>query len=328
VLELDGITVYKRLGWAVPRSPKYTDYLWRHFVMELARVYARDQGPPTLIYAQWALRSGVAAREIASEFGCPYVITEHFTGFARKILRGWEEEQAKEAYGGAAAVSAVSKALARTIAPFVPGRTIEIVPNCIRGDRFPISLRQERSGFRFLTVCHLSPKKRVDLLIRSFSDQFRGDSGVELIIGGDGPDRPVLEQLARSLDIAGQVIFLGQLDYAGVRDVMRASDVFVLPSDFETFGVVIIEAMATGMPVIATASGGPEEIICQATGLVVPVGDQEQMGAAMMQAYVDRYIWRAAGPSIRSRALARYSDEVVGGVILDFCARALGDSAV
>jgi glycosyltransferase involved in cell wall biosynthesis len=180
--------------------------------------------------------------------------------------------------------------------------------------------------FTFLSVSNLDAKKRVELLIETFANEFKGADEVHLRIGGDGPTRNSLQALARNLGLERQVCFLGRLTRQEVCEAMQAAECFVLPSQFETFGVVIIEAMATGLPVVATASGGPEEIITDATGIVVPVECGRELAKGMKSVYMDRDKWRQAGPEIRAHVCGRYSMEVVGRKLLAFYERALASS--
>jgi glycosyltransferase involved in cell wall biosynthesis len=151
--------------------------------------------------------------------------------------------------------------------------------------------RKHGGGFRFCHVSFLDSKKNVDALIRAFASSFRNDATVSLVIGGDGPSGPALQKLARDCGILRQVEFTGKLSRRQVRDVLDRSDAFVLPSRFETFGVVLIEATAMGLPVIATRCGGPEDIVTERNGILVPVGDTAALGAAMLRMYETRACW-------------------------------------
>src|SRR5207302_6621764 len=97
--------------------------------------------------------------------------------------------------------------------------------------------------------------------------------GTRLRIVGEGPIRDGLERLCAERGIAGQVDFLGLLPAAGVREELLAADALVLASEVETFGVVVIEALACGRPVVVTASGGPDHLVTAANGLLVSTGD-------------------------------------------------------
>lgn len=104
---------------------------------------------------------------------------------------------------------------------------------------------------------------------------------MRLKIGGDGPLRKQLESKAKDLEIERQVIFTGLLSREKVLREMKNCDVFVLSSTFETFGVVLIEALACGKPVVATKCGGPEDIVNSTNGYLVPKKNVRALGNAM-----------------------------------------------
>jgi glycosyltransferase involved in cell wall biosynthesis len=167
------------------------------------------------------------------------------------------------------------------------------------------------ASFRFLNVALLAEKKGVHHLIDAFARAFGDDPGVTLEIVGDGSERPRLEALARDLGVAGRVTFLGVMNRDEVVVAMSRADGFVLPSLFETFGVVVIEALALGKPVVATRCGGPEAILRAEDGLIVPAGDVGALAEAMERL-------RANHPQydpeeIRASCVARFGEQAVVG---------------
>jgi glycosyltransferase involved in cell wall biosynthesis len=165
--------------------------------------------------------------------------------------------------------------------------------------------------------------KGTDVLLRAFAQAFAGRGDVVLEIGGGGPLEPSLRALAAELGIAGQTTFLGLLTRAQVREAMWRADAFVLPSHIETFGVVVIEAMATGLPVASTACGGPQDTVVPGeTGLLVPPGDPAALAAAMRRLHAERGAWAARAGSIRRRAEACFSHPVVVRRLLEVYAAA------
>jgi len=145
-----------------------------------------------------------------------------------------------------------------------------------------------------------------------------GPTETTLTVIGDGPERGRLEHKARRLGIEAQVQFLGRLGRNAVQDALWHSHAFVLPSLHETFGVVLLEAMATGLPVVATASGGPEDLVTPETGMLVPPGDVDALADALASLREDRttydtdairaYVRDQFGPEAfvrRTRALYR-----------------------
>ncbi|MFN7976411.1 MAG: glycosyltransferase [Acidobacteriota bacterium] len=158
--------------------------------------------------------------------------------------------------------------------------------------------------FRFLAIGSLDENKAHADLLRAFARAFSGEAGTTLRIGGAGPQRTALEALAGALGVASRVSFLGTLSRDGVRAEMQRAGAVILPSRYETFGVVLIEALACGVPVVATRCGGPESIVTEQNGILVPARDPEALATALsrMRAEAGRHD-RAA---IRADCVARF----------------------
>lgn len=102
---------------------------------------------------------------------------------------------------------------------------------------------------------------------------------------GGGPRRKSLEKLAEVLGITKNLYFWGEVDNKQIPVLYQMADCFVLPSAFETFGVVYIEAMACGLPVIATRCGGPEEFVDDSNGVLIPANDVHALSRAMQKMF-------------------------------------------
>ena len=134
------------------------------------------------------------------------------------------------------------------------------------------------AGPTVVTVCRLVPWKGVDGLIEALPEL----PGARLMVVGDGPLRAALERLAAERGVAERVVFAGGVSAAGVRALLRQADVFVLNSSYEGLPHVVLEAMAEGVPVVATDAGGTGELVEHGvTGLLVPVGAREALVAAI-----------------------------------------------
>ena len=178
-------------------------------------------------------------------------------------------------------IIAVSNAAREFIKRFT-GVPVRVVPNGINGERFNIPLSREEAKKLLnlerkvvLYVGRLEPRKGVGTLISAMKDV-----DALLLIAGMGSMLPILRNKARLLGIANRVRFLGPVSYSVLPLYYRASDVFVLPSLSEAFGIVLLEAMASGTPVIGTKVGGIPEII-DGCGVLVPPGDPKELGRAI-----------------------------------------------
>ncbi|HJV36042.1 glycosyltransferase [Geomonas sp.] len=278
----EGIDVVRFHGWHPPKARRLGTQLYRLATARIVGSYIRRFGRPDLLHAQGTLWGGVAACEAARRYRIPYLVTEHSSVFSRKLVSAWETPYLERVLASAASVLTVSGSLARELAGYRGGGEIRVVPNAVDTSFFaPFEGSKPRTPFVFLSVANLNPNKGTDLLLKAFARSFSGRTDVALEVGGDGPQRRSLEELAAALGISPQVRFLGALSREQVRQAMWRASVLVVSSHVETFGVVAIEAMATGLPVIATRCGGPEEIVVPGTGLLVEAGSVESLAGAM-----------------------------------------------
>ncbi len=318
--DLDGaIATYRRVGLPLlPNYPQRNARAWLRTGRALFDAYVRDCGMPDLIHAHSALYAGVLAHRLKRRYGVPYAVTEHHTAFVRGRLRRWTQSWVKEAFAMADARLVVSPQLGAVLTAqfsdsFCPW---QVVPNILDSlFEQPIDQKPTRHSdqISFLCVANFQLKKAQHLLISAFAHRFGGDTSVRLRFGGRGAKEPDCRSLARDLGVADQVKFLGQLDRASVRREMLAADVFVLPSFTETFGVVVIEALACGTPVIATRCGGPESIVDDRSGVLVLPGDVGALAEALD--WMRRERGRFDPQVLHERCVGRYSRAAVAGQI-------------
>lgn len=281
--EENGANVMRWHGWYFPTLVRCNAWLFSWVIKWLVSRYIKQYGRPDIIHAHCFMWAGIAATKIQKKHGIPVVITEHSSVFPRKLILQWQVKHILRSADICNEVIAVSPALGRAVKQLGYGQNIKVLPNVVDTGFFSLpGKRRECNKFRLLAVAIFSKNKGIDILLQAFAGAFKGKREVILEIGGDGSERASLELLVKKLDIESQVIFLGMLDKKGVRDAMWRANTFVLSSFVETFGVVLIEAMSTGLPVIATRCGGPEGIVpadnfCQ----LIDVGDPPQMAQAL-----------------------------------------------
>lgn len=143
---------------------------------------------------------------------------------------------------------------------------------------------------RFLTVCYMNTvdqlkKKGIDILLKAWKDFSTKYNAAKLFIGGGGQAAQKAIEWCRAYDILDSVSFLGSLTRAQVVSYMQQCDCFVLPSRYETFGVVYVEAMACGKPVIAAANGGPDDFVKAFNGMLIAPNDVVGLQHALEQMY-------------------------------------------
>jgi glycosyltransferase involved in cell wall biosynthesis len=137
------------------------------------------------------------------------------------------------------------------------------------------------NAFVFINVASFGPLKNQRLLVLAFKDVLRYFPSSVLLLVGDGELRQEISSLVNQMGISKQVIFTGIR--SDVAQILNASDCFVLPSDWEGLPISVLEAMASGKPVIATDVGGLPELISPENGLLVPAGNCQQLTSAMIE---------------------------------------------
>jgi len=180
------------------------------------------------------------------------------------------------------AVTAVSESLKEdTYKHFNTTREIQVIPNFVRihecSDQ-AVALRKSYAKDEEPILCHISNFRKVKRVkdVISLFDLVNKEIPSKLILVGDGPERHKLEERCRELDLCDQVKFVGKI--RDTKEVLEISDLFILPSETESFGLAALEAMAVGIPVISTNTGGlPEVNIDGKTGYLSDVGDVEDM---------------------------------------------------
>jgi N-acetyl-alpha-D-glucosaminyl L-malate synthase BshA len=210
-------------------------------------------------------------------------------------------------------ITAVSDYLKReTVDAFrVPAERIEVIPNFVdpelySRDRYPCwKTAFLRDGEKMvLHVSNFRPVKRIRDVVRTFA-RVQAQVPSRLVLVGDGPERPAAAEEARALGITDRVVFLGKQD--SVAEIMACADLMLLPSKNESFGLVALEAMASGVPVIASDAGGLPEVVDNGeTGFLAPVGDVEAMASGAIEILRDDETWRRFSRQARQSATERY----------------------
>jgi glycosyltransferase involved in cell wall biosynthesis len=192
---------------------------------------------------------------------------------------------------------------------------VVVVP-CGVTPRFFEAHAEQRSGRTLLFVGRLVPRKEVPVLIEALARVRGCGRDVELEIVGDGPERERLESLARRTGLLPSIRFRGMLDEAGVAGALRKADLLVVPSSSEGLPAVIMEAMASGLPVVASEVDGiPELVRDSETGFLVPPRDAERLADAITRLLDDPVMARRMGDAGR-RLVARRHDAERNALVL------------
>ncbi|GIM30256.1 glycosyl transferase family 1 [Clostridium polyendosporum] len=311
IFDDEGVSTYTKKQYMIPKTGCFGfNVSFYKGINDLYNEAVKQVGTPDIIHAHSCLWAGYSAMKLSSKKNIPYLITEHFTKYSRGLIKSHEKPLIKKQIKYASKVIAVSEGLKNDLEEYSLGKEILVISNMVDVNKF--ALREQKSQndkFKFLSVCYLMQKKGLDILLKAFAKSFKGYEDVELIIGGDGEEKDNLLRLTNELGISSQVKFLGALNRDEVIENMQSCNAFVLPSRFETFGVVFIEALACGKPIIATKTGGPDGIVNKGNGFLVEVEDIEGLSIAMKKIIDNISCYDAE--LIRTDCIKRFSEKAV-----------------
>jgi glycosyltransferase involved in cell wall biosynthesis len=210
----------------------------------------------------------------------------------------------------ASAIVAVGTPLerfARTIMPGGHDAKVTVIPNGVDLEKIQAAMTRApraASGTELISVANLWKLKGIDYTLRALAElDRRGMRDWRYTIVGDGPERRALETLARESGLSGRVSFRGALDHRQALEAIAQSDIFVLPSWNEAFGLVYLEAMACGKPVIGCRGQGAQDLLAEArTGLLVEPKDVSSLAAALACLLRDPALGREMGLAGRRAA--------------------------
>jgi N-acetyl-alpha-D-glucosaminyl L-malate synthase BshA len=226
-------------------------------------------------------------------------------------------------------VTAVSEFLKKmTLDEFEITKPIAVIPNFVDLSAFGRKRgHRDRATFAppgtkvLLHVSNFRPVKRPLDVVR-IHDRVLRELPAVLLMVGEGPERASAQALARRLGIADSVRFLGRQDR--IEELTGMADVFLLPSELESFGLSALEAMACGVPVVGSDAGGlPEVVKHSETGFLLPVGDIEGMAARTIEILKDEQHWQSLSAAARRRAASLFGAERVVGEYERFYERVL-----
>ena len=221
------------------------------------------------------------AIDVAKKYNIPLVITEHSSVERGVYVRKSYYKRIIDSYKTADKIITVGNGLKKEIEKLAGRNDIQVIGNLVDLSLFYIrNVKKENNDFTFFSVAFLEGEKGFDTLIKSFAKVYK-NKNVKLVIGGDGSQKEWLKGIAKENGVEPQVLFTGALSREEVASWMNKCDIFVLPSRYETFGVVYIEALASGKPVIATFNGGAEDIINEEVGVLVEIDNVNKLAQAM-----------------------------------------------
>lgn len=281
-------------------------YSWQF--NRLYKMIVKDYGKPDVIYSHY-MRLNFYAANLQEKYKVPAVGVEHWSEINKPDVDQGIVNLGKKTYHRLSKLIAVSQPLANrmevlfNVEPIVIHNIVDINYNAYS------RLSSNSDLVRIVTVGRLSSPKKINLIIQALSKPCFKNLKWELTIVGTGPLEKELKELNEKVKLADRIHFVGQKSHDEVCEILSKSDFFVLASQYETFGVVFVEAMSFGLPVIGTKCGGPEIIINKNNGLLVPNDDVNAMADALKYMMVNYKNYSAE--AIKKEVKEKYSPEVI-----------------
>ena len=273
-------------------------------------------GQPDLIHVHVLTRMGWVAWWQQKRHGIPYLITEHwsrylpgndFSGFLRKCVT---QRVVRDAF----LVSTVTDCLAEAMRSHgLNHPNYQVLPNVVDVKLFkPIPHHNDIPKIVHIS-CFEDKSKNISGLLQSLKLLKEKGIAYQAVLIGEGMDYEAMRKLSEALDLGDRVRFTGLLEGQALVDELATGDFFVLSSHYETAGVVLVEALACGLPLVATQVGGVPEIVNGSNGLLVPPGDAQALAEAMERCC---HTYNNYDPqALRDSVVERYSYERVGQLL-------------
>ena len=296
---------YKR----IPKLNNLNIFLYIKKYKKILRKYLNNN-QVDVIQVHSAIWAGVAVSEIAKKYNIPFVITEHRSLFFKKEFPFPEslKNKVKLAFDNANVIVSVSNEMKNIIKNYTTSK-IEVIPNMVNTNLFiSKKIKEKEHVFTFLTVGGLVRQKGIDVLIKAFIKLEKElKNKIQLKIIGEGSEEKELKKIA--LQTSKKIHFLGYKTIEELNVEYNKSDVFVSSSREEPFGVVIIEAMSCGLPIVATNCAGPIDIVNKDIGYLAEIEDIEDLYIKMRKMY-DNYL-NFNAETIRQTTINNYSYKIV-----------------
>ena len=290
----------------IPKSWRYK--LVSYTYLKLFQHVVRKKGMPDILYAHY-LRYMFYGIDIQKKYNIPLVGIEHWSKIGEKSIHPRIKKSAQNIYPQLDQLLTVSSSLKYNIQQQIGNINDILVTNNMVGKEFFYSSKSNEKSLKIVSAGGLIYRKGYDLLIEALSHIKHLPDNWQLTIIGNGPLKQELQTLVQQKGLQKHIHLIGQKSKIDIVSQFQESDFFVLPSRSETFGVVYIEAMACGLPIIATDCGGPRDIVTESNGLLIPNEDIDALSNAIL--YMIKNINQYDRKAIAENCQARFSSEVI-----------------
>jgi glycosyltransferase involved in cell wall biosynthesis len=287
-------------------------YLWA--ISVCFRRLIHEGWRPDIIHAHIYF-AGVPAVILGKMYSLPVIITEHFSGFHRRLIHGFKKLQVTFAFNRADLVCPVSNAMKEGIESYGIRTQIKVIPNVVDTVLFSpkeqiISKKTGLLKKQILVVADMSPIKGVQYLLKAASELIKKRTDFVINLIGDHSNQGRNDISIMNDTLRKNISFCGLKSKMEMAEYMQNCDFLILPSLFETFGVVLIEALSCGKPVIGPNIGGPREIIVSNVGRLFPPGNVNDLAEVID--YMLDHFQDFSPTTLDGYVQERYSYEAIG----------------
>ncbi|HEY2350542.1 MAG TPA: glycosyltransferase [Puia sp.] len=293
-------------------------YINRH--LEFMKQLRKNDQWPDLIHVQVAMKAGLVALYLKWKYGVPYVLTEHWSGYYPVSKDSLYKKSVLTRFltrliiKHAARFLPVSEDLGQEISRHWIPVPFQKIPNVVNTNLFHVSEKKGAGVFRFIHISTLLYPKNPEGIIKAFVALLKQDIHAELILVG--PLNPSILALIKASGLQpDQLIYTGEIPYEQVAVELRKSSALVMFSFYENMPCVVLEALCSGIPVIATRVGGISEIVGNENGILINPGKEMELLNAMKD--MIRNYHRFDRGKISRDASAQFSYDVIGKKISD-----------
>lgn len=266
-------------------------------------------GTPDIVHME-SSRIVVPVSHLCRKHHLPWTFSEHFSSILLSSPGSYYDHVFKKATQQASHAFYISSVVKKRMDQYaMPSSHFSYVPNSIRFSAYRPKKLGNSHNFVFKALGSLVQIKRFDLLLYAMSEVTKKEPNIHLDIGGEGPERPRLQALIRKLKLEKKVTLCGRIERNDVPLFLSEASAFLCSSHFETFSVVTLEALAAGLPIIATDCGGPADLVLPSNGLLVPKDSVRALATAMLKMIHD--INQYDAQTIHDEAKARFDSSLI-----------------
>lgn len=282
-------------------------YAWRGYAKAEALL---AEGGYDAIHAFFTVPCGYMALRLGKKYGVPYIVSlrgADVPGFSERFtfLYTFLKPLIRQVWREAAQVIAVSLGMRRLAEKTAPAQPMRVIPNGIALEEFPVATMRNDDTLRVISTSRLTPRKGLRFLIQALAELKHENQArnIEVLLIGDGHESESLEHLARESGVIEQVQFIGRVEHAELKQWYAGADVFILPSLNEGMSNAMLEALASGLPLLVTRTGGADEVLEEGVnGFALAMGSAHDIAEKLLRLYDDRALRQRMALASRRKA--------------------------